>query len=24
MQRLWGKSEAMQLLRLYIGSVEKG
>ena len=24
MQRLWGKSEAMQLLRRYIGSVEKG
>ena len=24
MQRLWGKSEAMQLLRCYFGSVEKG
>jgi hypothetical protein len=24
MQRLWEKSEAMQLLRLYIGSVAKG
>ena len=24
MQRLWGKSEAMQLLRSYIGFVEKG
>jgi hypothetical protein len=24
MQRLWGKSEATQLLRRYIGSIEKG
>src|SRR5262245_38334572 len=24
MQRVWGKSEAMQLLRCYFGSVEKG